>query len=139
MEKQNNTILCIAEILSQGRLQLQVHGWTTQYPQIFPLHPPSTKNSSLLEKQHFIHLHLLHFQSPYDRLKIQGKQVPLERNHKYTNGKTKGTSCANLNSNGHSQIRLHNCNSRKKQYKTSFVPSKKSTANLRGMNTPTFL
>lgn len=29
MEKYSNTILCIAEILSQGSSQLQVHGWTT--------------------------------------------------------------------------------------------------------------
>lgn len=29
MEKYSNTIPCIAEILSQGSLQLQVYRWTT--------------------------------------------------------------------------------------------------------------
>lgn len=81
-EKYSNTILCIAEILSQGSLQLQMHRWTTA-PTDHPSAPPRAKTSSLLEKQHFIHLHLPHFQSPYNRPRIQGKQLPLERSHKY--------------------------------------------------------
>lgn len=36
MEKYSNTILYIAEILSQGSLQLQAHGWTT-----VPMYRPS--------------------------------------------------------------------------------------------------
>lgn len=66
MEKYSNTILYIAEILSQGSLQLQAHGWTT----VLTYHPSEMteyKNQPacpLLEKGHFTHSHALHFLKP---------------------------------------------------------------------------
>lgn len=66
MEKYGNTILYIAEILSQGSLQLQVHGWTTvpMYRLSEMIEYKNQPVCPVLEKQHLTHSHALHFLKP---------------------------------------------------------------------------